>query len=411
MGSVSRLALGLMLGLGAVSVLGVSPAVAKKKNAAPAGPSLSKEERAALAALQAAINSRNYAAAGPALSAAQAAARSKEARYYTNILQLRLARESGNLAAEAAAIDALLASGSVPQAEIGNYYAAQGTLALRNGNRERAEASLTRAVELAPSTDTLLTLAQMKIDTRRSGQALPLVERAIELRRASGQPVPESWYRRALSLATQNAAGPQALRLNREWIAAYPSATNWRDALLVYRDYAQPDPAALVDTFRLMRLSHALAGERDYMEAAQAFTGAKLPGESRSVFEEGVSGRVVDPAKGTFKEAIAASTRAATAARGKLAALRTAATGAATGGPALDAGDQFLSFGDYAAAVDLYQAALQKGGADASAVNTRLGIALALAGRRAEAETAFRAVSGPRAELAQLWLVWLGQRA
>jgi hypothetical protein len=48
---------------------------------------------------------------------------------------------------------------------------------------------------------------------------------------------------------------------------------------------------------------------------------------------------------------------------------------------------------------------------DANAVNTRLGMALALAGQKAEAETAFRAISGPRSELANLLLVWLSQRA
>ena len=53
------------------------------------------------------------------------------------------------------------------------------------------------------------------------------------------------------------------------------------------------------------------------------------------------------------------------------------------------------------------RAALQKGGQDANMVNTRLGAALALAGQRAEAEAAFRAVTGQRAELAQLWLLWL----
>ena len=47
--------------------------------------------------------------------------------------------------------------------------------------------------------------------------------------------------------------------------------------------------------------------------------------------------------------------------------------------------------------------------ADANLANIRLGAALALAGKRAEAETAFRAVTGPRAELAQLWLLWLSQ--
>jgi hypothetical protein len=40
----------------------------------------------------------------------------------------------------------------------------------------------------------------------------------------------------------------------------------------------------------------------------------------------------------------------------------------------------------------------------------RLGIAHAQAGQRAEAETAFRAVTGPGTELAALWQVWLARR-
>ena len=70
--------------------------------------------------------------------------------------------------------------------------------------------------------------------------------------------------------------------------------------------------------------------------------------------------------------------------------------------------DAYFSYGQYAQAAELYRAALQKG-ADANLANTRLGAALALAGQRAEAEAAFRAVTGPRAELAQFWLLWLSQ--
>jgi Flp pilus assembly protein TadD len=84
---------------------------------------------------------------------------------------------------------------------------------------------------------------------------------------------------------------------------------------------------------------------------------------------------------------------------------------AATGTEALKVGDAFLAQGDFAKAATLYQAALQKGSVDASLVNTRLGIALARAGQRTEADAAFRAVTGPRAEIANLWLVWLAQRA
>ena len=59
----------------------------------------------------------------------------------------------------------------------------------------------------------------------------------------------------------------------------------------------------------------------------------------------------------------------------------------------------------------LYRTALQKGSVDANLVNTRLGLSLALAGQKAEAEAAFKAVTGPRAELANFYLLWLSQRA
>jgi hypothetical protein len=410
MRSVSIFAVALAAGAAAMIAM---PADAQKrgKKAAYAGPSLSKEERTALAALETALAARDYAGANAALTSARSAARGSDARYYLSGLQLRLGRETNNQALQSAAIDALIASGRVTGAELGQLYAAQGALASFAGERRRADGAFMRAMELAPTPDTALALAQLKIDNRKDAEAVPLIERAIALRAATGQPVPESWYRRGITVATIAKLAPQALKLSREWVAAYPSPQNWRDAVLLYRDYAKPDQAGLLDATRLMRLTKGLAGERDYFEAAAAFSSANLPGESRSVFEEGVSGRMVDPAKATFKEAIAASAKNATAARAKLAALRTAAGAAATGAPALDAGDQHLSFGDYAAAADLYRAAATKGGVDPAVASTRLGISLALAGRRAEAEAAFRAVAGPRAELASLWLVWLGQRA
>ncbi len=83
---------------------------------------------------------------------------------------------------------------------------------------------------------------------------------------------------------------------------------------------------------------------------------------------------------------------------------------APTGQMARTTADAFYGYGHYAEAADLYRAALQKGGEDANLVNTRLGASLALAGRRAEAEAAFHAVTGTRATLAQFWLLWLASR-
>lgn len=78
---------------------------------------------------------------------------------------------------------------------------------------------------------------------------------------------------------------------------------------------------------------------------------------------------------------------------------------------ALRLAEGYFGHGDYAKAAEFYRLAVQKGGIDANLANTRLGIALALAGQRAEAETALKAVTGPRQEIASYWLLWLNKRA
>jgi hypothetical protein len=108
---------------------------------------------------------------------------------------------------------------------------------------------------------------------------------------------------------------------------------------------------------------------------------------------------------------LASSAKAATAQRAGLTARQTKASApAATGAEVLEAADATFATANYVRAAEFYGAALAKGGSDAALVNSRLGIALALAGKRSEAEASFRAVSGPRAELASLWLLWLTQR-
>ena len=409
MGSVWKLAAFAVLSAGA-GVLILPASAAAQRAPAAAYPNVNRAEYQALAALEAALAARNYSAAAAALAAAQSAARGSDARYHLAGLQLRYARETGNAAAQASAIEALIASGRISGAELGPLYASQGAVAATAGRREQAETALTRALELAPSADTAISLARIKLDLRKNAEAVALVDRAVQLRKASGQPVPESWYRRGASVAMMSNLAAPALSFARQLVAAYPSPENWRDAVLTYRELAKPDSAGQLDAVRLLRLSRGMAGERDYLDAAQTFDALGLAAESRSVLDEGVSTRMVDPAKAAFKEAIATATRKAAAEKAGLSKLQASATAAPTGAPALQAGDVFLGAGNYAAAADLFRTALGKGGVDANVVNTRLGTALALAGRKAEAEAAFRAVAGPRAELAALWLVWLGQR-
>ena len=403
MKAVSRIALGLALALGGVSM------AAAAQNEVPA---LSPEERAALLALDTAITSKNYAAASAALNPAQAAAKSGYARYLASSLQLKLAIETNNLSLQETAIDAILGSGSAPAADLPALYRNQGALALGRGKLEAADTAFTRWAEAAPNdADALVALAEVKNLRKQPAEAVPLIDRAISIRQTAGQKAPESWYKRGLKHAFDGRMTPQSTALGRGLVAAYPTAPNWRDVLLNYRDLGQPDPAAAVDIARLMRSSKAFGGERDYLKAAQAFTDAGLHAEAKAVLDEGVAAKMVDPGKATFKELIASSGKRATAERSGLKGQETKALAATSGTAALAAGDAYFGAGDYAKAAELYRAAIQKGSIDANVANTRLGAALAMAGQKTDAEAALRAVNGPRADLASLWLVWLGQHA
>jgi tetratricopeptide (TPR) repeat protein len=239
--------------------------------------------------------------------------------------------------------------------------------------------------------------------------SVSLLTRAIAAQKASGQAVPESWYLRAVALAVESRQAAQAIALSRALVEAYPTPVNWRDALLTYRQFGAPDPALDLDIRRLLRAVEGLAGERDYLDFAQALRAAN-PGEAKAVLDEGVSRRMLDAGEAQVRTALTAVTRPAAGERSGLAASRTRAMAAATGGAARAAADAHFGVGQYAEAAELYRAALQKGGEDANLVNSRLGAALALAGRRTEAEAAFRTVTGPRADLAGFWLAWLSRR-
>lgn len=396
-------ALTLSLGLALMFVAG--PASAQTG-------SLNKQERAALQALVTALQARNYPGATAALASAHAVAQSAYSRYLASALQFRLGVETNDVGLQMTAIDAMIGSGAAPAAELPRLYKNRGALAQSTGRYEDAERAFARWAELAPNdSEALVALAEVKNLGKNIPESAAALDRAIDVRKAAGQQVPESWYKRGFKQAFDGRMPEATLEFSQGLVAAYPTRENWRDALLAYRDLVPLDAPATVDLWRLMRSTNALAGERDYLALAGVLSEAGYAVESKAVLDEAVDRRMVDPAKADAKALIAAAGKKAAASRAALKGLEAKAASATTGEPALAAGDALLGAGDYAKAADQYRAALQKGSVDTALVQNRLGMALALAGQKAEAETALRAVTGPRAGLANYWLLWLAQRA
>lgn len=411
---VARAALTAICGAAALATPAVEAQAPVAPVAPPAAPalSLSREERAALQALQTAASGFDRTAQDAALAAARSAVRGNDGRYALAHFQLQIGQARGDAALTSQAVDMMVDSGLARPEELPSLLTNQASRAYYAAEFERADRLLARATELQPGNAAIIAdHGQVKARRGDRVQAVALLQRAIALQRGTGAPAPESWHQRALALAVEGRLAPQSIALARELVAAYPTPVNWRDALIVFRQTAAAaDPALDLDSRRLMRAAQALSGERDYLEYAEALGRAGLPGEVKAVVDEGVSRGMLDANEPIVRQLVTANNRRVTADRAGLARLRTQALATATGTAARTAGDSHFGYGQYAEAAELYRAALQKGGEDANLVNSRLGAALALAGQRVEAEMALRAVTGPRADLAAFWLAWLARR-
>ncbi|HEX8239296.1 MAG TPA: hypothetical protein VF574_06105 [Allosphingosinicella sp.] len=418
MKSVSSLALAVALVLGGAIVV-AAPADAKKKPEAAAQPAantitLTKEERAAMQPVQAAITAKDWATAQAGMGAAAAAATSPGGRYAIGRFQVEIGIGTNNVAMQATGIDNMIASGQVTGADLPPLYRNQGVLANNAGNKAKAETAFAKYAELSPNDpEALISLAQVKNDLKKPAEAVQLISRAIDLKRAAGQTVDESWYKYALKLAFDGRQNP-ALReasqkLSRDLVAAYPTKENWRDSILIFRDTNNLDAAADLDVLRFMRASNALAGERDWYDLVDGLYKAGNYAEAKAVLDDGTAKKMIDPRKAAFAELVRLTNARMAGDRASLGGEESKAMAAATGASAVKIGDAYYGYGEHAKAIALYRAALTKGGVDANLVNTRLAMALLASGDRAGAEGIFRSLTGPRQNLGAFWLAWLSR--
>lgn len=370
---------------------------------------LSRAERAALTPLLDAAQASNWPAAQAALPAAQAAARGNDARYLVGRAQLQIGLGTADTQLQAAGVDAMIASGAAPAAQMAALYDNQAQFAVAAGDLAKADRALDQVVALSPDDPLAIPRAAQLFENQHNvAHALDYYRHAIAAQEAAGHPVSADVRGRQLATAYR-AHSPDTLALSRAYLAARPTPQGWHDALQIYRELTPGvNDGIALDLYRLMRAAGALTSERDFVEYAELANSGAMFGEVKSVLEAGFARNAIQPANvATSRAMLDAATARAASDRASLAGERSAAMAGSNGGAALRVGDAFFSYGDYGPAAELYRAALQKGAPDASLVNLRLGAALALAGQRAEAEAAFRAVAGPRAELAQLWLLWL----
>lgn len=410
---ISKLALGASFALAAAPLILAPQAGAqgqdKQKQEAPR---LTAQESSAIRPLSEAVRAQNWAAAAAALAAAQAGAQSPVARFEVGRLQYQIGNGTQNTETQLAGLEAMLASGGVPANAMPALLGARANIAIQARDWTTAEQRLTQLLELQPNNaDRLYQLAEVKIALNKRPEALALYQRLFQALEGAGQQPTEQQLRRAAALAGELRNTQLAAQLNDRLLRAHPTAASWQNALFPLRQAAGEDAPMALDVRRLMLVAGAFPRSNDYLEFASRLDRAAQWGEAKAVIDEGIARGTVSASDPTARQMLAAANTRIAQDRPGLAAMRTRAMAAATGREARIAGDTHYGYGEYAAAAELYRAALQKGGEDANLLNTRLGASLARAGRTAEAQAALRAVTGPRSTLAGYWLLWLERGA
>ena len=378
---------------------------------APRTLKVSKRAQRPFKELQDAVSANDVANIPAKLAAAQAVAQSKDEKFFVAQQQVKAAVNAKNQAAIAVGIEAMLASGGVEPAKAGPLYVELGNIHMQAKQHDQAAAAFERALAANPNNaEALALLGETRNSQGRANEAVGLFQRALQAKSAVGQKADENWYKRAIAIAYQ-AQLPSAMELSRQWVAAYPSPASWRDALRIYRRLGQPDQAGILDMLRLSRATGALDGDADFHSYAFLASEGSAAGEARAVIDEAVAAGKIDPNKKLFKEIIPILKANRELLREGLPAVEKNAMADPAARLATRVGEAYYGYGDYAKAAELYRAALTKTGADANMLNLHLGMALARAGDKAGATAALNKVTGPRAELAKYWLVYLATRA
>ena len=366
---------------------------------------ISKEAQKAIVELQNAVNANDTANIPAKIAAAQAVAKTTDDKYFIAINQVKAAVAANDAVALKAGVEAMEASGGSDPADLSTRYTDLGKRLQTAGQVDAAAQAYQKAVGFDPNNPSTLALfASLREKQGQKGEAVSLMQKSFAASKAKGVKVAENNFKFAAGLA-YGMRSPAAVDIAREWIAAYPSTTSWRDGLRIYRDISGAKGAQLADTMRLARAVNALSGESDYFALANALVSDGALVEAKSVLAEASKASGVDVSKQSFKGLVAQAAKAPAAAAVDASAKAALAAGDAAA--LIDAGDSLYGAGSYTEAAALYRAAVPK---DANLANLRLGMALARAGDKAGAEAALNAVTGPNQSLARFWLLWMSTK-
>lgn len=389
-----------------------APAMAKDaKVEAPKPPKLSKPVAVILVEAQKLMQASDNAGALVKIKEAAALpALTPDDSYTITQMQLNAAIGVKDNALIEQSLSALLATGRVSAEDRPKFLRNIGSLALQRKDYNTATKAFEELSTANPNdTEAVVGLAELYFAQKQSAKAVEALTKAITASKAANVAVPEPWYRRRLAIAYDGKLAAQLQPAALDLVRAFPSAVNWRDAVIITRDsYPKVDEQTELDFLRLQSATGSLNGERDFVEYADTALGRGLPGEAKSAIDEGIRRNMLSASKPIVLEL-------QRSANGKIAADKASLPGLerdAKTNPklALGTGDAYYGYGDFAKAAALYKLAVGAPTVDQGTANLRHGVSLARSGDKTGAAAALQLVKGgPREAIAQYWLAWMAK--
>ncbi len=407
----NRLTLGFALALGLSGAPGFSGIAQAKPKDSPTEIAVADGFRVGARTTRAALDIGDVNAANAAIAGLTAT--NPTEKYIAGGLRLELASRRSDPQAQRRALTDILESGGAPSSQLPylRYLAGYYSYYLGEFDDAIAQVNYARQLGYAPTETTVLLADATLKKKKKTREGMALVEQAMTQQRASGQPVPEAWYDRAIALSYNLGNWSDVARYNQQKLAQYPTTGNWRSGLT--NSLAAPNIPAQVqlDFYRLQAANGALASERDYQAYATLAARNGYEAEAKAIIEAGRSNgdlTATEPVTSALLKSILAKANKDVA---TLNAQKAKAATASSGDAALKTGDLYFSLSQYAQAVPYYQLALSKGGVDAARVNSRLGVALARSGDLPGGKAALAQASGDWSAVSGFWSVWVDQQA
>ncbi|MET0240917.1 MAG: hypothetical protein ABW184_13590 [Sphingobium sp.] len=417
-------AFALAVSVSAVALSGPVVAAKKEKPAEAAKPAISAAFGPSVQEMQKANNAKDWPALKAAIDKGTPSASSPDDKFFLAFYNYQYSIGVNDTALQRTSVEAMVASGKAPADLAPKLEGMLGQWAIEGGDPDKAIGHLERALtapDANPALNYLLAESYFSKGVKAGGgqsnaASVPLfttglasLQKAIDGMKAAGQPIPPAYYDRGAQVA-RAVGGAEGQKWALASVEQGGSPEGWNILLTGYQDsHRNMTRNEMLDLYRLMSTAKAFQQPSEYAEYADAALKSGLVGEAKAVIDQGRAVGKIQPTQ--LGDIYQLANAEVPKDRAGLPASEAAAAKAADGKIAASTASAYLGYGDNAKAATLYRLAIQKGGVDANEVNTRLGIALTRSGDKEGAKAAFGAVTGPRKELADLWIALLNKTA